>query len=58
MKSLSSVCQSVFSLSFLKIGSLAFSDIVDDDSWPRNLVTDGARFLKKSFDGRNLAQMG
>ena len=35
------------SLSFLKIGSLVFSEIVHDESWPRFLVTDGARFLKK-----------
>ena len=35
------------SLSFLKIGSLVFSDIVNHDSWPWYLVTDGARFLKK-----------
>ena len=35
------------SLSFLKIGSLVFSDIVHDDSWPWYLVTDGTRFLKK-----------
>ena len=47
-----SVCPSVRpsvhpSLSFLKIGSLVFSDIVRDDSWPWYLVTDEARFLKK-----------
>ena len=43
-----SVCPSVrASLSFLKIGSLVFSDIVHDDSWPWHLVTDGAWFLKK-----------
>ena len=35
------------SLSFLKIGSLVFSDILHDDSWPWYLVTDEARFLKK-----------
>ena len=32
-------------LSFLKIRSLVFSDILHDDSWPWYLVT--ARFLKK-----------
>ena len=43
-----SVCPSVrASLSFLKIGSLVFSDIVHDDSWSWHLVTDGAWFLKK-----------
>ena len=43
-----SVCLSVrLSLSFLKIGSLVFSDIVHNDSWSWYLVTDGARFLKK-----------
>ena len=35
------------SLIFLKTGSLAFSDIVPDDSWPLYLVTNEARFLKK-----------
>ena len=43
MKLLSSVCPS---LSFLKIGSLVFSDIVHDDSWPWYLMTDRARFFK------------
>ena len=52
MKSLLSVCPSVYSsvrplLSFLKIGSLVFSDIIHDDSWPWYLLTDRARFLKK-----------
>ena len=51
-----SVCLSVYlsvclsarpSLTFLKIGSLAFSEIVHDDSWPRYVVTDRAIFLKK-----------
>ena len=45
-----SVCLSVFpSLSFLKIGSVVFSDIVHVDSWPWHLVTDRARFLKKNW---------
>ena len=36
-----SICLSIcLSLSFLKIGSLVFSDIVHDDSWPWYLVTD------------------
>ena len=34
-------------LLFLKTGSLVFSDIVHDDSWPWYLVTDEGRFLKK-----------
>ena len=43
-----SVCLSCRqSQSFLKIGSLFFSDVIHDDSWLRYLVTDGARFLKK-----------
>ena len=43
-----SVCLSIrLSLSFLRIGSLVFADIVHDDSWPWYLVTDEARFLKK-----------
>ena len=42
------ICPSVsLSLSFLKIVSLAFSDIVHDDSWPWYLVTDEDRYLKK-----------
>ena len=52
MKSPSSVCPSVSlsvsvlpSLSFLKIGSLVFSDIVHDDSWPWYLVTDEVWFI-------------
>ena len=52
-----SVCPSVLpSLSFLKIGSLVFSDIVHDDSWPWYLVA--ARFLKKKIGDPNLDQMG
>ena len=56
MKSLSSVCLSVCpsdrpSLTFLRIGSLVFSDKVHDYSWPWCLVTDKARFLKPKFDG-------
>ena len=49
------------SLSFLKIGSLVFSDIVQVGSWPWYLVTDGTRFMKKKFKkigGPNLGQMG
>ena len=54
VKSLSFVCLSVclsfrLSLSFLKIGSLVFSGIVHDDSWPWYLVTEEARFLKKKI---------
>ena len=49
MKSRSSACQSVhLSLNFFKIGSLIFSDVVHDNSWPWYLVTDEARFLKKN----------
>ena len=47
-----SVCPS------LKIWSLFFSCIVHDDSWPWRLVTDGARFLKKSFGSPNLTKIG
>ena len=49
MKSLSFVCLSSVhpSLTFLKIGSLVFSDIVHYDSWSWYLVTAEARFLKK-----------
>ena len=36
------------SLTFLKIGSLAFSDIVHDDSW-WHLVTEKTRFKKKKI---------
>ena len=36
------------SLNFLKIGSLVFSDILHDDSWPWYIVADKARFLKKN----------
>ena len=54
-----SVCPYVRpSLSFLKIGSLVFSDIAHDDSWPWYLMTDRARFLKTNFGGSNLGQMG
>ena len=53
MKSLSSV-----RLSVRPIGSLVFSDVVHDDSWPWYLVTDETRFLKKIFGGPNLSQMG
>ena len=44
------------SLSFLKIGLLVFSDTVHDDNWPRYLVTEEARFLKrkKKIRGPNL----
>ena len=50
MKSLSSVYQSVrLPLSFLKIRSLVFPDTVHDDSWPRYLVADKSRFLKKKI---------
>ena len=50
MKSLSSVYSSVRpSLSFLKIGSLVFSDIAHDDNLPWYLVTGEPRFLKKRF---------
>ena len=35
------------SLIFLKIGSLVFSNIVNDDRCPWYLVTDEARFLRK-----------
>ena len=59
MKSLSSVCVSVRpsirpAISFLKIGSLVFSDIVRDDSWSWHLVTDKVRFLKKEIVSLNL----
>ena len=40
------------SLSFFKIGSLVFSDIVHDDNWPRYLVTDQGGFLKKKIMAR------
>ena len=50
------VCLSICpSLSFLKMGTLVFTDIVvHDDCWPWYLVTDEARFL----GGPNLDQMG
>ena len=35
------------SLNYLKIGSLGFSDILHNGSWPQYLVTNEARFLKK-----------
>ena len=41
-------------LSFLKTGSLVFSDIVHDDSWQWYLVTSEARLLKKKYGGPNL----
>ena len=44
------------SLSFLKVGSLVFSGIVHDDSWPWFLATDDARFLKKKLTARILAK--
>ena len=48
-----SVCPAVRpSLTFLKTESLAFSDIVHDDSWPWYLVTDQARILKKKLMAR------
>ena len=49
------------SLSFLKIGSLVFSNIVYYDSWPWYLVTDEARFLKNKIwrpEFRPIGQMG
>ena len=48
------------SLSFLKMGSLVFPDIVHGDSWSSYLVIDKARFLKKKkkIGGPNLDQMG
>ena len=49
---------SVRSSSFLKIGSLVFSDIVHVDGWPWYLVIDVASFLKKYFGGPNLGPMG
>ena len=54
-----SVCPSVrASLSFLKIGSLVFSDIVHDDSWPWHLVTDEAWFLKKKKKKKKIDSKG
>ena len=59
MKWLSPVCPSVCpSVSLLKIGSLVFSDIAHDDSWPWHLATDRVTRLKKKFGGQNLGQMG
>ena len=43
-----SVCSCVHPSSFLKIGSLDFSDIVHIN-WPWYLVTDKVRFLKKKM---------
>ena len=43
------------SLSFLKIGSLVVSDIVDGDSWPYYLATDEGRILKKKKKKKNAA---
>ena len=40
------------SLSFLKIESLVFSDIVHYTCWPWYLVTDKAKFLKKKLVAR------
>ena len=58
MKSLSSVCLSFRTYvchQFFQDWIISFfSDIVHDDSWPWYLVTDEARFLKKSFAGPNL----
>ena len=47
-------------LKFLKIGSLVFSDIVHDDSWPWYLVTDRARFfeIKEKMTSRISAKWG
>ena len=45
------------SLSLLKIGSLIFSDIAWDDSWPWYLVTGRDRFLKKKI-GPNGLKLG
>ena len=44
------------SLSFLKIGSLVFFDIVHDASRQWCLVADEARFLKKKLTARIWAQ--
>ena len=45
-----SFCPSVrLLLSFLKIASLFFSDIVYDDTWPWYLVTNKSRFLGNKF---------
>ena len=48
------------SRSFLKIGSLVFSDILHDDSWPWYLVTDETRFLgkKNKFAARIWVKIG
>ena len=46
------------SLSFLKIRSVIFNDIVHDDSWPWYLETDKVRFLKKNIGGLSLGPMG
>ena len=49
MKSFSSLCASV--LNFAKTGSLVFSNIVHNDSWPWYLATDEARLKKKKNGG-------
>ena len=46
------------SLSFLKIRSVIFNDIVHDDSWPWYLETGEVRFLKKNIGGSSLGPMG
>ena len=61
MKSLLSICLSVCpsvctSLTFLKIGSLVYSHIVHDDSWPWHLVTD-SQIFEKEIGRLNLGQM-
>ena len=43
---LPSVCSSLI---FLKIGSVLFSDVVQDDSWLWSLVTEESKFLKKEL---------
>ena len=58
-----SICPSVHrsvrpSVSFLKILSLVFSDIVHDDNWLWYLVVDEARCFKKFFGSPILGQMG
>ena len=52
-----SVCLSIHpALSFLKIRSLVFSDVVDDNSWPWYLVSI-TRLKKKKIDSLNLGPM-
>ena len=54
-----SICPSICpSLSFLKIRSVIFNDIVHDDSWPWHLETGEVRFLKKNIGGSSLGPMG